>query len=330
MSNNQPTDGDDFLNGTIGDDNIDGQAGDDTILGFEGNDVLIGGDGNDTLHGGGDDDTLYGNGGNDALYGEEGNDTLYGGNGVDFLWGGTGNDIIFAGPTGVSGNSNSIFDGEGNDTVYGGEDQDDIYGSSGDDFYDGGGGFDEVVYGQDILAGIVVDMRLATGQVRSQGSTDTANVGIDTLVNIEAVSGSAFDDIMIAGTAAMAFWGQDGDDILVGGDGDDFLSGGWGLDRITGGLGRDTFAVTLGDLANDTITDFARSDRILFQYVDPQTFTYSISGNQLTYSGGGTLTLLGVQNPALSASIAPEGGIQLHFAGPPIIISAGESVTLGF
>ena len=125
-----------------------------------------------------------------------------------------------------------------------------IYGSPGNDTYDGGNttsgvsglDFDSVRY-ETALAGIVVDLRLSTGQVRSVGNADAAAIGVDTLINIEAVYGSNFDDTMRAADGSVgnaALNGQGGNDTLIGGSGGDTLSGGAGDDLLDGGGGRDT------------------------------------------------------------------------------------------
>src|SRR5918996_1511235 len=104
-----------------------------------------------------------------------------------------------------------------------------INGTAGNDTYDGGTGtasffgldIDAVRY-ESATAGIVVDLRLSTGQVRSVGGADDAGIGIDTLLNIEEIYGSDFDDSMraadgFAGNASL--YGQGGNDALTGGSG---------------------------------------------------------------------------------------------------------------
>ena len=212
------TDGPDTLTGTEFDDTISGGFGPDTISGLGGNDTLDGGEDGDSIDGG------------------DGNDTINGGAGGDFIHGGSGDDIIFAGPGNPFGFPQFTFDEAGNDTVYGGADQDVFFGSAGDDFYDGGtGGFDLDSIGySDATAGIVVDLRLATGQVQG------GNLGVDTLVEIEEIVGSAFNDVMTAGDDFVIFRGGGGDDVLTSGALGGQLSGGEGNDVLAGGGGVDT------------------------------------------------------------------------------------------
>ena len=149
-------------------------------------------------------DNLTGTDLSDDIYGLAGDDFIEGLNGDDTIYGGEGNDTIYAGAGGFL-SIDWIYDGPGADTVYGGQDADIIYASPGNDAYDGGTGtsglfgldLDSVDYGA-ALAGIVVDLRLATGQVRSSGGADAAGIGVDTLINIEEVYGSNFDDSMRA------------------------------------------------------------------------------------------------------------------------------------
>jgi Ca2+-binding RTX toxin-like protein len=189
------------------------------------------------------DDTLNGTSDADEINGLGGNDTINAGDGPDEIDGGDGNDVIHAGSS--ESGTDYISDGAGNDTVYGEGDIDIITASAGDDYYDGGTGgtfqpfeSDTVIY-TDAAAGIVVDLRLSAGQVHSAGSGDPAGIGIDTLVNIEAIDGTDFDDVMIAGHGAVTFAGEGGNDTLTGGDGNDTLIGGDGDDAMNGGAGVD-------------------------------------------------------------------------------------------
>jgi Ca2+-binding RTX toxin-like protein len=218
---------------------IRGNSADNHLYGAYGNDQLYGGAGDDHLEGNGDNDSLYGQDGNDWLDGGDGADVLNGGFGDDILIGGAGDDVIDSGASGIVGNE--IRDGAGNDTVHGGDGIDMIVGSAGNDYYDGGAGLDFLYYNTaDILAGIVLDLRLASGQVRSSGTGDSANVGVDTLSNIETIVGSSFDDVMTAAGTAITFYGSDGNDRLTGGSGNDTLDGGDGNDTLSGGGGSDT------------------------------------------------------------------------------------------
>ncbi|SDM85099.1 VCBS domain-containing protein [Afipia sp. GAS231] len=134
--------------------------------------------------------------------------------GADVLTGGPGNDAI----DGLDGND-TLIGGAGNDQLYGNLGNDTLTGGAGDDRLDGGPGFDRATYA-DATGGITVD--LAAGTASGPG------VGNDTLVSIEAVSGSDFADTYSAvgftGSTQLPgrpagfneFEGRGGDDIIHG------------------------------------------------------------------------------------------------------------------
>jgi Ca2+-binding RTX toxin-like protein len=146
---------------------------------LEGNvDFTITGDNNDNILNGGD--------GNDTIFGLGGNDTINGGPGDDYLDGGTGNDTI---------------NGQGgNDTLVGGADNDTLNGGADIDTADYSG------------APSAVTVSLAV-----VGPQNTGGAGIDTLIDVENLKGSAFNDTLT---------GNAGDNVIEGGDGNDILNGG--------------------------------------------------------------------------------------------------------
>ncbi len=72
-----PTEGKDFLVGTVSNDILDGLSGDDDIWGDAGNDTLFGRYGNDHIRGGSGDDFISGGAGDDMLFGNGGNDVYW-------------------------------------------------------------------------------------------------------------------------------------------------------------------------------------------------------------------------------------------------------------
>ena len=180
------------------------------ITGSNGNETLSGLDGNDTLYA-----DVVGSDAN-AIY--HANDTLYGGN---------GNDALFA--------------IRGNDTLYGEAGWDTLFSGAGNDTLDGGNGTDTASYAN-ASAGVTVSLALA-------GAQDTLGAGVDTLVGIERLTGSNFDDTLTAAEAATTINGGDGADVITGGlnsdllfgdEGDDVMDGGSGWDQLSGGDGNDT------------------------------------------------------------------------------------------
>ncbi|MEM7743129.1 MAG: M10 family metallopeptidase C-terminal domain-containing protein [Pseudomonadota bacterium] len=234
--------GDDIIEGGEGRDNVRGDEGRDLLYGGGDRDLLDGGDGGDVLHGGEDADALRGGDGDDVLYGgndgdnlrgDDGNDALYGGDGADALTGGDGDDQLHgdAGDdrlTGGNGND-SLFGGDGDDRVNGGNGDDLMAGGSGADSFSGGRGFDTVSYAE-ADAGVVVSLD-------RRGEVGGAAEG-DSFSQVEAIIGSAFDDV-------------------IGGDRLD--------NTFTGGTGADRFVFDQTRTGEDTITDFGNgADRLDF------------------------------------------------------------------
>ncbi len=252
----QGTAANDTLTGTAGRDSISGLDGNDSITGLAGDDVLIGDNGDDTLLGGGGSDTLRGGAGDDSLDGEA-NGT--GPGMVDYAdysdaqaevtvnlglstaqnTGGAGTDTL----VNIEGVIGSSFD----DTLIGSAFDDVFVGNAGDDSIDGGAGFDAVSY-RNATAGVTVNLASATGT-----ATGTAT-GADTLVSIEIVSGSNFND-MITGTGGNdTLRGNGGDDVINGGDGTDTVAYDFAAAGVTVSLAVTTAQNTGGD-GTDTLSN---------------------------------------------------------------------------
>ena len=230
--------------------------------GSDGADVLKGGAGDDRLQGFGGDDVLDGGPGADRLYGDEGDDRLIGGLGADLLDGGAGTDTAdYSGASGAVTVDLRITSGQDtksagvdtlisienligsafNDTLIGndganrleGRDGDDVLiGGVGDDVLDGGAGFDTASYAT-AQAGVIIDLSKV-------GLQNTRGAGVDSLISIEGLKGSAYADTLTGDAGANTLDGGAGDDVLIGGAGDDLLIGGAGNDVLDGGAGVDT------------------------------------------------------------------------------------------
>ncbi len=128
----------------------------------------------------------------------------------------------------------------GNDTLRGNAGDDVFSGGPGDDLLDGGTGSDTANYA-DAAASVKVDLSIMT--------QNTGGAGRDSLIGIENLVGSAFNDtlrgftfsnLLDGGAGNDKLYGGAGDDVLVGGIGNDRLEGGDGNDRLNGGAGKDT------------------------------------------------------------------------------------------
>lgn len=138
---------------------------------------------NNIIHGDRNSNYLYGNDGNDIIYGENGNDHLYGGNGNDKLIGGIGNDVIMC--------------------------------DSGSDSIDGGSGTDTLSYASS-TAGVNVNLAKTTAQTGGYASGDT-------LISIENIIGSSYNDTLLGSAIANAIYGGSGKDIMTGAGGADLF-----------------------------------------------------------------------------------------------------------
>ena len=231
--------------------------------------LIVGGDADDSINGnGGQTDWLFGKAGNDTITGKSaatGAAGLYGGDGNDSLVGGAGND--------------NLNGGKGNDTIDGGGDN-----PAGALFFLG----DRADF-RGSADGITVDLN-------KQGVAQfiSADQGTDTLIEIENVRGSEFNDVIagdddrnwlfggladnsLAGNgAADTLEGAGGNDTLAGGeeddelygsDGDDLIQGGGGFDYIEGWAGNDTLDGG-GVEGEDLITYFGVSTGVIVNLSD--------------------------------------------------------------
>jgi len=272
----------DHITGDAGDNVLLGDSGDDVLTGGRGNDILYGdgrtlvddhnsgsgsgpitrfadvaplggADGNDLLEGGLGDDTLYGGGGIDtASYanasgdvevylnfgfaqGADGNDTL---SSIENVIGSNYNDILFgdAGANSLTGGAGHDFlrGNAGDDTLSGGAGDDMLVGGAGNDVLDGGAGWDRAAFSGSTV-GVHVDLNVQGAQYTGEGT--------DTLVGIEHVSGTAFDDTLIGTIGPNWLWGMGGNDIIQAGGGNDLVQLGAGNSAADGGAGTDSLSM---------------------------------------------------------------------------------------
>ena len=343
-----------WIDGTSGDDTIEGTSGDDTINGLGGDDTLIGDAGNDTLSG---DD------GNDILSGGPGNDTLDGGPGYDYAdytqaTAGVHVSLAITGPQDTGEGVDTLISIEGlrgshfDDVLTGGSGDDYLFGNTGNDTLDGGAGAD-TLYGGDGNDTFIVDNPGDVVIDRPGQGTDTVLASVSYAIPADATSeeienltltgtanidgsGNYLANVLIGNSGDNHLSGAAGNDTLDGGAGNDVLDGGLGADTLTGGAGIDvltggpgnheTFKDTAAGLSGDTITDFHTGDRIIITDATLAGFTFGLSGNTLTYTGG-SLTLGNRPHGTITAADAPGGGVQLTIVEHPANDFNGDGVS---
>ncbi|MFO0455309.1 MAG: Ig-like domain-containing protein, partial [Planctomycetota bacterium] len=271
---------------------LTGSANTDILIGGGFIDTLVGGAGNDSLTGGAGNDSFTGGTGNDTFTIDSGSDTITDfGSGADILnvsagailnataasgWTATasssnagtatisanGFNLNVSAATGASGwtltnagnsvavtltgsaNTDTLIGGSGDDSLNAGGGDDLLVGGDGNDSIYGAAGTDYAVYST-ATAGVNVNLALTTAQ-------DTGGAGIDTLLSIEGVDGSNFNDTLTGNASDNALWGRSGNDTLTGGGGNDSLLGGTGDDvAVFSGNWRD-YTITTGSDANGT------------------------------------------------------------------------------
>lgn len=175
-----------------------------------------------------------------------------------------------------SAHADQLLGGTGNDTLQGG---------GGDDSLDGGADADTASYAH-AEAGVLVDL-----QAQGQGQ-NTQGAGTDTLLNIEHLQGSGFNDtlggdtgrnMLQGGAGHDALFGGTGNDTLLGEAGDDSLYGGEGADVMQGGTGHDAYVI---DDAGDVVIETANQG-IDTAYIglDAQTLPDHVEHGILTVQG---------------------------------------------
>ncbi len=253
-----------------------GDAAGDVLINIE---AIRGSDHDDRFVGDASANHFEGGNGDDTLIGGAGNDTLDGGAGADTFDGGIGQDWVTyvnsasAVTVDLAANTASGGDAEGDtfaeierimgsrfaDEISGSAEKDTLAGAGGDDILRGNGGADRLEggAGADFLDGgaSLSDTALYTNSAAAvhvnleAGTATGGEAAGDTLVAIERLSGSAFDDTLTGDAGDNVLRGSVGDDTLNGGDGEDALHGEDGADTMNGGAGIDTVNYFRSDAA---------------------------------------------------------------------------------
>lgn len=258
---------DNKIDGNKAADQLDGGAGHDTLVGHRGADTLTGGLGNDSLDGGADADSLDGGTGADTLVGGTGDDTIL----VDDLQdsvvelsgGGIDTVVSVVDWTLEANVENLTLNGWFGTSLTGIGNQlgNVIHGDLGVDYIDGAAGDDTIVGSYGISPGKEADTLLG-GEgddfITKGGGFSWAymygGMGNDTLQQNEGAEyGEDGDDLLIGGigqghhASGNSLYGGTGNDTLNGGS---YMDGGDGDDVIDTPIG----STLTGGLGNDTIT----------------------------------------------------------------------------
>ncbi|PMR78364.1 heme peroxidase, partial [Halomonas urumqiensis] len=270
--------GNDIIHGGDGDDIITdmGSDAEGRIHGDGGNDVIVAGSGFSLIFGGPDKDFIMGGRDENDIFGGTGDDFIHAGIGPGFAMGNEGNDWMEGGDsfTTLAGDNSELFFNSsiiGHDVLIGGGNDTDFDAESGDDIMVQGMGINrnEGMFGFDWVSfkntpensqkGHFVDLSLEERQVSGVYvdmrtpvfTTDFDDILRDRFDQVEALSGSHYDDILI------------GDDRGTGDDIEDELQIGEthaltreGVERIDNldellGIWNDTSLTNPGDIIFD-------------------------------------------------------------------------------
>jgi Ca2+-binding RTX toxin-like protein len=229
---------DNYLTGGDGDDVLAGAGGADRLNGDAGADTLDGGSGIDTLSGGDGDDTYYVDNAGDIVI--ETNALASGGidqvvTSVSYVLAANVEELTLLGGT-INGTGNAL------DNL--------IVAGSGVNAIDGGAGIDTLSFETATTSGTAgVTLALGAAGVKT---TAAGISGADTVINIENLIGSDYNDVLS---------GNAGVNVINGGEGVDVLDGMGGNDVLAGGAGSDVFAFTTALSGNvDRIEDFTKGE----------------------------------------------------------------------
>jgi len=369
---------------------IYGGAGNDKLFGTGGG-LLVGGDGDDTLTAviGGDD--LYGGAGNDMISLASGSGENLtapladGGAGDDYISfqtgfghfivdGGEGSDwldlLSVTNPFGqsltvdlrIAGEQALIADrfyvnisnienvrGSGlADHIIGNAADNIIEGFGGDDVIDGGAGFDIASYSASM--GVRIDLRQ---EVQDNSAAGPSGSGVDHLISIEGVIGSAIAPDTLTGNDAKNYLsglggndtlsGLGGDDILVGGTGDNTLDGGDGSDTVDYSAATSGMNLDLGDTDWQIGNAFSRDRMISIENLTGSKFDDTFHGNsavntllggaggdELFAVGGGDTLDGGEGDDILHASATADGDVLIGGKGEDIMWGHAGRTTFKF
>jgi Ca2+-binding RTX toxin-like protein len=213
----------------------------------------------------------------------------------------------------------------GNDLLNGNGDADVLDGGPGNDTLDGGAGVDTASYAS-ATSGVTVAI--------AAGAQNTIGAGIDTLIAVENLTGSGFDDTLtgdgtantlIGGGGIDNLSGLAGADRLEGGAGNDILNGGLGADTALGGIGDDTYFV---DAAADSITELV-GQGIDSVFSTSNSYNISADVENLTFVGTGNFVGIGSAVDNLMTGGSGDDSLDGNGANDVLLGLGGNDFLLG-
>jgi len=293
--------------------NAKGGSAADTIHGNAAGNVLTGGNGNDSMFGYAGNDTLDGESGADTMTGGDGSDSYYVDNTGDVVTeinatAGTGgtdlvNSYLAAYTLGVNVENGRILS-TGAANLTGNSLNNVLYARSGNNVLGGGTGTDTVDYRYEGSA-VTVSLAVTTAQT-------TGGSGSDTLLGIENLSGSGYNDK------------------LTGNTGSNVLNGGVGADTMTGGDGSDSYYVdNTGDVVTETNANASTGGiDLVNSYLSAYTLGANVENGRILATGSANLTgntlnnvlYAGSGNNILGGSIGTDTA-DYRYAGSAVTVS---------
>lgn len=223
--------------------------------------------------------------GNDTIYANNAANIINGGNGIDTVDYSASSlavtlDLFYATGSGGLAQGDILINienligsnsGTQRDTLIGNNQANSLYGMAGNDFLEGGSGSDFIDGGQ---GWDYARYTRSNSAVQINLETNTSLGGDaegDTLINIEAIVGSAYNDVL---------YGDHQNNFLRGENGDDILFGNGGNDQLLGGNGNDTYLFKDGSAI---ITESGTGiDTVLFDSIWSAS-DITISGNTISF-----------------------------------------------
>ena len=305
------TGSDDRLAGTNFNDSIDGAGGQDLLFGADGADTLNGGDQNDVLSGGSGGDTLDGGSGQDSASYESALEAVRADLAQPGLNAGDAAGDSYKSIENLIGSrfDDSLSGDTANNSLSGLTGDDLLLGGLGNDTLDGGAGVDTATYRAGASGGVTIDLS-------DTGPQNTGSAGSDTLISIENVGGTDFQDSLTGDAGSNVIEGFDGADTLDGGLGRDTLSYAASTGSVTVNLS--TSQVSGGHGTGDVFVNFENVIGSGFNDV-----LTGDAGDNVLDGGVGADTLDGGSGSDTASYINASGGVIADLTIPAF--NAGEA-----